>query len=204
MERKTITVCIILAVLGIAAAIAGFAAESTKVKRSQLTVVYVGYIPNCEHPNSPAMGLAIVAAVAIVLARAVITSATGGCCSCCRSISLPILARICIVISWITSLVAIFLFIQGARLSSLKGVEIGIDGEYHCYTVRPGIFLGAGIMGLVSVLLAIVYYLNYVSAKQGATKTSEVDLELEVPPTADGKKPPITNAMKPPVLMQKH
>nr|GEZ46345.1 hypothetical protein CTI12_AA621020 [Tanacetum cinerariifolium] len=147
------------------------------------------------------MGLAIAAVVALVLARAVITSATGGCCSCCKSISLSILARICSVISWITSLVAIFLFIQGARLSSQKGVERGIDGEYHCYTVRPGIFLGAGIMGLVSVLLAIVYYLNYVSAKHGA---SEVDLELEVPPTTDGKKPPITNAIKPPVSMQKH
>ncbi|PWA34241.1 hypothetical protein CTI12_AA621020 [Artemisia annua] len=156
MERKTITVCIIVVVLGVAAAIAGFAAESTKVKVKHIAT-------NNDVPM-------------------------------------------------ITSFVAIVLFLQGARLSSMRGAERGIDGEYHCYTVRPGIFSGAGIMGLVSVLLAIVYYINYASAKHGAAKTSEVDLELEAPSTMDGKKPPITDAMKPPITdamkppvpMQKH
>ncbi|PWA62851.1 hypothetical protein CTI12_AA358450 [Artemisia annua] len=176
MERKTITVCIIVVVLGVAAAIAGFAAESTKVKRSQITVVYVGYIPDCEYPSSPSMGLALAATVAIVLARAVITSATGGCCSCCQSISLSILARICIVISWITSFVAIVLFLQGARLSSMRGAERGIDAKR-----------GAAKTSEVDLELE-------------APST----MDGKKPPITDAMKPPITDAMKPPVPMQKH
>lgn len=46
-------------------------------------------------------------------------------------------------------------------------------------------------MALVSVLLALVYYLYYVSAQKDATKTSGVELELEAPPIIDAKKPSV-------------
>ncbi|KAI3691728.1 hypothetical protein L6452_31530 [Arctium lappa] len=212
MARKTILVSILLVVLGVAAVVAGFAAEATRVKKSDIKVEYYGgYAPTCEYPSSPAMGLALAATAALVLARIIVTSITGGCCSCCRTINLPKLARVCIIVSWITSFVAIVLFLGGAKLSSKKGVEMEADGVYYCYTVRPGIFLGAGIMGLVGVLLALVYYHLYISAANNATETSGVELELEAPPIndvkkpqiSDGKKPPITDGKRPPMPLQK-
>ncbi|KAK1419098.1 hypothetical protein QVD17_28256 [Tagetes erecta] len=213
MESKTILISIVLAALGIAAAVAGFAAEATKVKRSQLKVVYVGLEPVCEYPSSPAMGLAIAATVALVIARTIITSTTGGCCSCCQPIpNAPKFARVSIVISWITSSIAVILFIAGAKLSSEKGVELESNGVYYCYTVKPGVFSAAGIMGLVSVLLGLVYYFIYVLAQARAANKSRADLELEKPPVTDGKKPSITDGqkptindgLKPQVPLQKH
>ena len=69
--------------------------------KSQVTVVNNGIEIYCEYPSSPAMGFAIGATVALVLARTIIASASGGCCSCCRTIpDLAKLARVCIVISW--------------------------------------------------------------------------------------------------------
>ncbi|KAD2145555.1 hypothetical protein R6Q59_015363 [Mikania micrantha] len=214
MEIKTTTVSVLVAALGIGAAIAGFVAEATKVKRSQLKVVYVGLEPVCEYPSSPAMGLAIAATVALVIARAIITSTTGGCCSCCQPIPKgpKMFARLCIVISWITSSIAVILFLAGAKLSSQKGVERESNGDYYCYTIKPGVFAGAGIIGLVSVLLGLVYYLLYVSGRNGATEKASEDLELEKPSIAQGKnltmtddkKPSVTDGMKPQVSLEKH
>ncbi|KAL7596837.1 hypothetical protein Lser_V15G30460 [Lactuca serriola] len=148
------------------------------------------------------MGFAIGATVALVLARTIIASASGGCCSCCRTIpDLAKLARVCIVISWITSSVAVILFIAGAKLSTQKEVAMDVNGVFYCGTIRPGIFSGAGIMGLVGVLLSIVYYLFYVSAVSGSVKTSTV--ELEAPPITDVRKPPVSSN-KPPVVSRKH
>ncbi|CAI9291228.1 unnamed protein product [Lactuca saligna] len=76
-------------------------------------------------------GFAIGATVALVLARTIITSAGGGCCSCCRTIpDLAKLARVCIVISWITSSVAVILFIAGAKLSTQKEVAMDVNGVF--------------------------------------------------------------------------
>lgn len=94
----------------------------------------------------------------------------------------------------ITSSVAVILFIAGAKLSTQKEVAMDVNGVFYCGTIRPGIFSGAGIMGLVGVLLSIVYYLFYVSALSGSVKTSTVELEA----------PPITDVKKPPVVSRKH
>lgn len=77
---------------------------------------------------------------------------------------------------------------MGVKLSSKKGVETMINNVYKCYTVKPGFFSGAGIIGLVSVFLVLVYYLSFVSTQNGAVKESTVDVELEAPPITDGKK----------------
>ncbi|KAM0069866.1 hypothetical protein Hdeb2414_s0001g00006601 [Helianthus debilis subsp. tardiflorus] len=77
---------------------------SYAMQRSQITVEYYGLEPiepKCHYPSSPAMGLAIAATVALLLARTIITSTTGGCCSCCKPLpSMPKFGRVCIVISW--------------------------------------------------------------------------------------------------------
>ncbi|MFS7888507.1 putative modifying wall lignin-1/2 [Helianthus anomalus] len=190
MEIKTVLVSLVLAALGIAVALAGFAAEALKPKKSQLKVVYHGLDHECDYPSSPVMRIAIAAVVALVIARTIITATTGGCCSCCRPIpSASKFARLCIRISWFMSIVAVILFIVGAILSGEKGVEIDVNDVFYCYTLRPGVFGAAGIIGLVSVLLGLVYYFVYLLARSRAAEKSGVDLELEKPHVTDVKKP---------------
>ncbi|KAJ0716423.1 putative modifying wall lignin-1/2 [Helianthus annuus] len=148
------------------------------------------YSSECDdYSSSPVVGIAIAAIVALVIARTIITATTGGCCMCCRTPNISTFARVCIVISWITSSIAVILFIVGAKVSGEKGGEIDVNGVYNCYTLRPGVFRAAGIIGLVSVLLGLVYYLLYVLARSRAAEKSGVDLELEKPPVTDFKEP---------------
>ncbi|XP_076932494.1 uncharacterized protein LOC143598059 [Bidens hawaiensis] len=198
MRCKTILVGILVASLGIAVAVAGFGAEATRVKRSQLKLVFDGLEPECEYPSSPAMGLAIAATMALLLARVIITSATVGCCSCCiPTPNAHIFGRVCIVISWITSSIAVVLFIAGAKLISQKDVKRDTDGVYYCYTIKPGVFSAAGIIGLLSVLLGLVYYFLYVWDRSSAAKEPALNLELEKQAVTDGKKPTISDGSTP-------
>nr|XP_043630478.1 uncharacterized protein LOC122601809 [Erigeron canadensis] len=185
MGSKKILVCVVVAMLGIGTMIAGFVAEATKVKGSQ--PVYIGSVPECKYPSDQAMGLTIAAIVALLLARGIITSATGGCCSAFFEAFPSLFARFFSLISWFTCFVAIILFLMGLKYYTGTGVERLVNGEYRCYAVWSGVFTGAGIVGFVSVLFGLAYYLTYVSAQNGTPKTSrQVDLEqLEAPPITD-------------------
>ncbi|KAK1419097.1 hypothetical protein QVD17_28255 [Tagetes erecta] len=189
MECKTIFTGLVVATLGIGAAFAGFAAEATKVKKSQPTVYFDGLEPVCDYPSSPSIGLAIAATVALVIARSIISATTGGCCSCCIHIpNGPKFARVFIVVSWITSSTAVILFLVGVKLSTRNDVDGVIGGVYYCYTVPSGIFVSAGIIGFVSVLFGLVYYFIYALARSRAVERSGVDIELEKPSVADERK----------------
>ncbi|KAF5774875.1 putative modifying wall lignin-1/2 [Helianthus annuus] len=164
-----------------------------------------GLRPFCDYPSSPAVGLAIAGAIALVLARIIITVTTDGCCSCYqRTPNEPICAQFFLIISWITSSIALILFIAGAKLISQNTAKGSINDGYHCYILNPGVFSAAGIVGVVSVLFSLVYYILYVFDQHRAAKKSEVDLELEKPPVTDVKKPTISDGMKPQVPSQKH
>lgn len=77
------------------------------------------------------------------------------------------------------------------------------DGVYYCYTIKPGVFSAAGIIGLVSVLLGLVYYFLYVWDRSHAAKKPALDLELEKQAVTDGKKPTISDGSTPQVPSQK-
>ncbi|MFS7927434.1 hypothetical protein Hanom_Chr04g00309051 [Helianthus anomalus] len=94
--------------------------------------------------------------------------------------------------------------IASAKLSSQNTVKGNINDAYYCYILNPGVFSAAGIVGLVSVLFSLIYYILYVFDQHRAAKKSEVDLELEKPPVTDVKKPTISDGMKPQVPSQKH
>ncbi|MFS7924001.1 hypothetical protein Hanom_Chr03g00267441 [Helianthus anomalus] len=61
----------------------------------------------CVHPSNPVMGLAITAAVAMILLRVVVRVATGSGYACCRTRpDVPKLIRYCIFIAWYVLTVA--------------------------------------------------------------------------------------------------
>ncbi|XP_052186473.1 protein MODIFYING WALL LIGNIN-1-like [Diospyros lotus] len=164
MEKKAIVVCSVVGFLGLLSAVTGFAAEATRIKGSQ--VQFTG--PTCVYPSSPALGLGLTAAVALMVAQIIINVTTG--CMCCKkgahqSNSNWTVALVCFVVSWFTFVIAFLLLLTGAALNDQHGEETMYFGNYYCYVVKPGVFAGAAVLSLASVILGIVYYLALSSEK---------------------------------------
>ncbi|GER48753.1 hypothetical protein STAS_25933 [Striga asiatica] len=165
MERKVIAVCCVVGFLGLLSAATGFAAEAKRIKGDEVKFTSPS---ECVYPGSPALGLGLTAAVALMIAQIIINVATG--CICCRkgphqSSSSWTLALICFVVSWFTFVVAFLLLLTGAALNDQHGEENFYLGYYYCYVVKPGVFAGAAVLSLASVFLGIVYYLILTAAK---------------------------------------
>uniref|UniRef100_A0A5B6ZRW9 Transmembrane protein n=1 Tax=Davidia involucrata TaxID=16924 RepID=A0A5B6ZRW9_DAVIN len=164
MERKVLVVCTVAGFLGLLAAALGFAAEAKRIKGSQVQALS----PVCVYPRSPALALGLTAAVALMIAQIIINVASG--CICCRrgprqSNSNWTLALVCFVVSWFTFVIAFLLLLTGAALNDQHGEENMYFGNYYCYVVKPGVFAGAAVLSLASVVLGIIYYLTLTSAK---------------------------------------
>lgn len=165
MERKIVVVCTVVGILGLVAAALGFAAEAKRIKGSQVQFTSPS---ECVYPRSPALGLGLTAAVALMVAQIIINVSTG--CICCRrghhqSNSNWTLALVCFVVSWFTFVIAFLLLLTGAALNDQHGEENIYFGSYYCYVVKPGVFAGAAVLSLASIGLGILYYLTLTSTK---------------------------------------
>ncbi|XP_057507389.1 protein VASCULATURE COMPLEXITY AND CONNECTIVITY-like isoform X1 [Actinidia eriantha] len=159
MERNVIVICSIVGFLGLLSVALGFAAEAKRIKGSQVQLTSPS---TCTYPSSPALGLGLTAAAALLVAQIIINVTTG--CICCRrgphqSNSNWTLALVCFVVSWFTFVIAFLLLMMGAALNGQHAEETMYFGNYYCYVVKPGVFAGAAILSLASVVLGLVYYL---------------------------------------------
>lgn len=59
--------------------------------------------------------------------------------------------------------IAFLLLLSGAALNSQHTEDNFYFG--YCYVVKPGLFCGAAVLSLLSVILAIIYYITLSSAK---------------------------------------
>ncbi|XP_038903791.1 uncharacterized protein LOC120090266 [Benincasa hispida] len=165
MERKALLVCSVVTILGILMVATGFAAEATRTKLNHVTIV----APNmCKYPRSPAMGLGLTAALALLFAQIMMKALTG--CICCLRGPRPPASKwrtavICFTISWIAYVIAILLFLTGAALNSGWGERSNHFGSYECYVLKPGVFAFATIAGAASLALGLFYFLILNSAK---------------------------------------
>ncbi|KAL0400482.1 UNVERIFIED_CONTAM: hypothetical protein Slati_4078100 [Sesamum latifolium] len=199
MERKVVIVCCVVAFLGLLSAVSGFAAEAKRIKGDQ---VQFPSPTECIYPRSPALGLGLTAAVALMIAQIIINVATG--CVCCRkgphqSNSNWTLALVCFIVSWTnvsylcslctvkqstvrfsikvmlymvtvnmlggSFVIAFLLLLTGAALNDQHGEENLYFGNYYCYVVKPGVFAGAAVLSLASVILGIIYYVTLTQEK---------------------------------------
>ncbi|KAH9618594.1 hypothetical protein KSS87_003951 [Heliosperma pusillum] len=131
---------------------------------SQLREVSPGV---CSYPRSPAYGLGITSAIALLLAHIIINlivNSTSGC-ICCRrnsyfSITRWILALVYFIVSWFTFVVALLSLLGGAVLNDQHGAENVVQSGYkYCYVPKPGVFAVASVLSLASVTLSILYFL---------------------------------------------
>ncbi|KAK6118489.1 hypothetical protein DH2020_047756 [Rehmannia glutinosa] len=171
MERKVIVVCCVVGFLGILSAATGFVAEAKRIKGDQVELLSP---TECIYPRSPALGLGLTAAVSLMIAQIIINIATG--CICCRkgphqSNSSWTLALICFVASWFSFVIAFLLLLTGAALNEQHGEDNLYFGNYYCYVVKPGVFAGAAVLSLISVILGIIYYLTLTATKNRSNNT---------------------------------
>ncbi|KAK6129405.1 hypothetical protein DH2020_036857 [Rehmannia glutinosa] len=171
MERKVIIVCCVVGFLGLLSAATGFAAEAKRIKGDQVELLSP---TECIYPRSPALGLGLTAAVSLMIAQIIINIATG--CICCRkgphqSNSSWTLALICFVASWFSFVIAFLLLLTGAALNEQHGEDNLYFGNYYCYVVKPGVFAGAAVLSLISVILGIIYYLTLTATKNRSNNT---------------------------------
>ncbi|TYH28751.1 hypothetical protein ES288_A02G168800v1 [Gossypium darwinii] len=169
MERKGLVLCSVVAFLGVLSAATGFAAEATRIKASEVKFVST---TQCSYPRSPALGLGLTAAAALLVAHIIINIPTG--CICCKRTSRSwnsywTKALVFYVISWFTFVIAFLLLLTGSALNDQHGEESVYFGNYYCYVVKPGVFAGGAILAIASVVFGIFYYLTLNTAK----KTSE-------------------------------
>ncbi|XP_042504974.1 protein MODIFYING WALL LIGNIN-2 isoform X2 [Macadamia integrifolia] len=157
----------------------------------------VHYTPpdTCTYPRSPALGLGLGAAVALMIAQVIINVAAG--CICCKrnsqySNSNWTLSLVYFVVSWFTFVIAFLLLLTGAALNDQHGEESMYFGNY-CYVVKPGVFAGGAVLSLSSITLGILYYLTLSSAENrmqwGATPyPNQGGIAMGPPPSS---QPPV-------------
>ncbi|KAE9593452.1 hypothetical protein Lalb_Chr19g0139871 [Lupinus albus] len=170
MEKKVVVVSSIVIFLGLLSAATSFAAEATRIKRSQ---VQVNPPYQCVYPQSPAVHLGLTAAMALMVSQIIINVASG--CICCRRTpQIPNskwrVALLSFVLSWFTFVIAFLMLLTGAALNDQRNkdsVYFGF-GDYYCFVVRPGVFAGAAILTLSSVAFGIVYYITLTEGKNGS------------------------------------
>ncbi|KAL5568166.1 hypothetical protein UlMin_024741 [Ulmus minor] len=154
MENKVLLISCTVGFLGLLSAAAGFGAEATRIKTSQ---VKSAYPIQCVYPRSPAMALGLVAAFVLMVAKIIINASTG--CFCCKRNTQPLnsnrnLTHKYIAVSWVAFVIAFILLQVGAALN-----------DPH----RLDVFAGGAILSLASVTFGILHYLSFTSAKKGST-----------------------------------
>ncbi|KAK9079698.1 hypothetical protein SSX86_001371 [Deinandra increscens subsp. villosa] len=184
MESKVLGYCGVAAILGIIAAATGFAAEATKVKASEVYILF----DTCVYPSSPALALGIVSAVFTIITRIYISVSFGGA-GCCRTdaSSTPV-SKLLFVLSWVASVVAVVLLLSAAGLNNRQGGEVDSYGYITCYVVKPGIFAAGAILALLSAFFGIA---AYVTLSQQPQTTTNPSITLPVYANVDPEKNPM-------------
>ncbi|KAL1195443.1 Protein DESIGUAL 2 [Cardamine amara subsp. amara] len=175
MERRKVVMCVLLSILGLLSAVTAFAAEATRVKRSQVKFVVSDSTRQCFYSRSPAYNLGFASALFLMMAQIIVSVASG--CLCCRKGPAPsrsnwIIALICFIVSWFTFVTAFLLLLTGAALNAEHTEETVNADTYFCIIVKPGVFSTGAVLSLVTITLGIVYYLCLNSNKPNVATTT--------------------------------
>ncbi|KAG5408601.1 hypothetical protein IGI04_004920 [Brassica rapa subsp. trilocularis] len=164
MEKRKVVMCGVLSLLGLLSALTAFAAEATKVKKSQANVTTSGSLTRCSYHRSPAYNLGFASAVFLMMAQ--IIASVGSGCFCCRKGPAPSRSKF-------TFVIAFLVLLSGAALNDEHAEEAAFPDAYFCYTVGTGVFSTGSVLSLVTIALGIVYYLCLNSSNQnvGVTRT---------------------------------
>ncbi|XP_021850018.2 uncharacterized protein [Spinacia oleracea] len=142
--------------LGFAGAGFAIAAEVTRVKAKDVEPTALG---KCIYPSSPAIKLAHIAILIILITQILISVLF--CCSCRKrnssnTKSSPIIgAIVLLILSWGCAIGGISLLVCAANRNSRQEF---IPSTGQCYTVRSSLFKAGGFIGLVACILGQCSY----------------------------------------------
>lgn len=168
MKKSDLVICSVVGLLGLVAAALAFAAEANHVRAHDVKVTADGM---CLYPRSPALILGTTSGLALLVAQVIVNVSAG--CLCCarggpyRASSNRTIAIICLVVSWITFVIAFFLLLAGAALNSERSANMSTLHNY-CYVVKSGVFAGGAVLALATVTLGIFYYITASAVKKSA------------------------------------
>ncbi|KAG2300325.1 hypothetical protein Bca4012_011904 [Brassica carinata] len=176
VEKRKLVMCGVLSVLGLLSAVTAFAAEATRIKKSQVMVTTSDSFTRCSYNRSPAYNLGFVSAIFLMMAQ-IIASVGSGCFCCRKGVRAPtrsnwILALVSFIVSWFAFVLAFLTLLTAASLNDDHIQETMTADHYTCYIVRPGVFSVASILSLFTVGLGIVYYLCLNSVKQNVASAA--------------------------------
>ncbi|KAG5376702.1 hypothetical protein IGI04_041298 [Brassica rapa subsp. trilocularis] len=157
MEKRKVVMCGVLSLLGLLSAVTAFAAEATRIKKSQVKVTTLDGFTRCSYNRSPAYNLGFASAIFLMMAQ--IIASVGSGCFCCRKGPAPTRSKF-------TFVLAFLVLLTGASLNDEHIQETKTADHYLCYIVKPGVFFIGSIISLFTVGLGIVYYLCLNSVKQ--------------------------------------
>jgi len=153
-------ICSVVGCMALLAAVFGFVAEAKRDPGHGLVID-----GTCTSVKSGATSWALVSALLLLVVQFIVNGAVR--CVCCRGSYLSswkkTIAIICFVVSWISFLVAIGLFMQGVIKSLQRQTTTNIhDGK--CWfsktvAVNSGTFVGGSFLALTSISLGIIYYI---------------------------------------------
>ncbi|KAG8487185.1 hypothetical protein CXB51_020815 [Gossypium anomalum] len=180
MEKKGIIICLVVILLGIISAITGFAAESTRVKTSQVTIDDSG---QCVYPKNSAHALGLISALMLLIGKIITNVATG--CFCCRKTdqsrsSNQIKPLVFYIAFWTTFVIAIGLLLTGAAFNERNKNAIVRDRTYYCRVVKPGIFAVGAILAVISLIAGIFYYVT-LNSKANASLPNQGGIAMAQP-----------------------
>lgn len=161
-------ICSVVGFMGLLAAVLGFVAEAKRDPGHTPELIEGGKA--CLSPKSHATLWAIVSTLLLLVAQLIVNGAARF--VCCggsyRSDWKKTIAIICFVLSWITFVSAIGLFIHGIIRSAQRERTTNISTDipsvevtcyFEPYAVKSGVFVGGSFLTLTSVTLGIIYYI---------------------------------------------
>ncbi|KAI3950091.1 hypothetical protein MKW98_008536 [Papaver atlanticum] len=165
MERR-LWICIVVSFLGLLSAALAFGAEFKRIKLSEIDCFTSG---KCTYPRTPAFSLGLTAFLVLIIAHAIINAAAG-CNFRNKLCSAPI--AFCALFSWLMSALASILLLAGSLVNDRHTMAV-LDYE----VVEPWIFAKGAMLGLVSVIAGVVYYLTISSIKQMNQMVTPVNVD---------------------------
>ncbi|KMZ58149.1 hypothetical protein ZOSMA_7G01810 [Zostera marina] len=155
MDKKARIVCAVCGFLAVVSASLAFAAEGTKIKPSDLTILQDG---SCIYPSKPTAGLGLLSQLFLVISFMIINVVSG--CFCCKTHQITdgktrTLALSSFVLSWVLFVFTFFMLLAASSVSNLNRYNYYSD---YCYTVKSGFFAGSGVMVLATIASGLVCY----------------------------------------------
>lgn len=161
MEVRTFFL-IAIGTLGFLSGLLSFIAEGKKLAESDITRLASD---ECVHTRSPALGLGLAAAIALLVAQ-IISNSLGGCICCELGVndpsgkSTPVAVAIsCLTLSWVTFSIAFLLLVAGASINDKRDASDN-NLSTGCYVLKSGVFTGAAFASMTTAILGVAYNLQ--------------------------------------------